>query len=163
MFLLESIIIFIYLFLFLSHCKIFGQTLLNIVDNIPILNWVNNNLFLFMNWAMFSVSPNFLIKIKIIVETRDNLIDIFYIDDKFIKENIEELNLKASSLSGIINNYTSYDFLNDFLTKKLNLIYKNNLKYISIYKIIIYDNNYNARETVKNSRTSLIYQHIYEN
>jgi hypothetical protein len=148
--------------MFLSHCKIFDYTLINIINNIPIINWLHNNLSLFMDWAMFSVSPSSIIKIKIIVETRDNLIDIFYINDKFIKDNIKELDLKASSLSGLINNYTSYDFLNDFLTKKFNLIYNKNLKYISIYKIIIDYNNHQAKETIKNSYTNLIYQHTYE-
>jgi len=112
---------------------------------------------------MFSTSPEFVDKIKIIVETKDNLIDIWYLEDNFIKNNIPELNLSKSSFPGLIANYTSYGFLNAFLTEKLNMVYKKNLKYISIYKIKMKSKNYDAQETIKNSHTALLYQHTYGN
>jgi len=164
MYFLETLFISIYLVLFFLNGSLFYHiTVHNILVNIPVINKfvITLNFYLFMDWGMFSTSPEFVHKVKIIVETKDNLIDIWYLEDDFIKNNIPELNLLKSSFCGLIGNYTSYGFLNDFVTKKLNTVYNKNLKYISIYKITMKNKNFKAEETVKNSHTALIYQHTY--
>jgi hypothetical protein len=110
-----------------------------------------------MDWKMFQLCGPIQQDIKIIVETKTNLIDIFYLNDNFLKSKIPELNINKNIMGPLISNYTSYSFLNIFLKDRLNKIYNYNLKYITIYRL-------NISFTEKNKKitsSKLVYQHIY--
>ena len=95
--------------------------------------------------------------IKIIVETKTSLIDVFYLNDQTLRSKIPELNTRKSNMAPLITNYTSYSFLNIFLKNRLNKIYNYNLKYITIYKVYTSF----TKENKKIISAKLVYQHIY--
>jgi hypothetical protein len=123
-----------------------------------------NSSLLFMSWGMFERVPPDQHNIKIVIEKKNGDIKIYYMNDQFIKNNIKELDLHSGSLSGLINNYNNFYFLNVFIKDRFAEIFKNEIKFISIYKIIF---NGNSTDTLipnlDNPLSTLLYQHIYDN
>jgi hypothetical protein len=112
-----------------------------------------------MDWEMFKICHPIYEDIQIIVETKKNLIDIYYLNDEILKSKIPELNLTINNMPPLIANYSNYHFLNIFLQKKINKIYDNNLKYITIYKVY----TSLTAEGNKKQKATLLYQHTYGN
>jgi hypothetical protein len=110
-----------------------------------------------MDWEMFKDCSQVNEDIKIIIETKTNFIDVFYLSENFLKQKIPELNVKKNNMAPLIANYTSYSFLNIFLKNRLNKIYNYNLKYITIYKVYTSF----TKENKKIVSAKLVYQHTY--
>jgi hypothetical protein len=151
----ETIFIICYLILFFINSPVGGH-FRYIIYKIPRVELFDLSSNLFMDWSMFRESTDYAPNIKIILETKNNLIDVYYLEDAFIKNNIPELNLKKSSFSAIINNYESHHFLNLFLKEKFDKIFNHNLKYLTIYR------TFKKQDAQKpNIEPRLLYQHTY--
>lgn len=108
------------------------------------------NLKLFMYWEMFDeVSPS-KNQIKIIVETKNGEIDIYYFIDENLKKIIPELNIKTSCYAPLIHKYPKYNFLTQFIIEKIKEKYKDNLLYISFYKLIYLKNDEDDKMKIHN-------------
>lgn len=157
MYIFETIFIIIYLFLFFLHSNL-GYFLRYAIFRIPYLEFIIDQLPpFFMDWEMFKDCSQVNEDIKIIIETKTNFIDVFYLSENFLKQKIPELNVKKNNMAPLIANYTSYSFLNIFLKNRLNKIYNYNLKYITIYKVYTSF----TKENKKIVSAKLVYQHTY--
>jgi hypothetical protein len=149
----ETIFIIIYLFLFFLYSNL-GIFFRYAIFRTPYLEITLDRLPpFFMDWEMFKNCGQVNEDVKIIIETKTNFIDVFYLSENFLKQKIPELKVKKNNMAPLISNYTSYPFLNRFFKSRLNKIYDYNLKYITIYKI--YTNN------KKIISSKLVYQHTY--
>lgn len=119
----------------------------------------SNFLNLFMEWAMFeNIYPSKDV-IKIIVENKSNNIDIYYFIDDNLKKIIPELDINQSCYAPLIFQYSKNHFLTKFIAKILEKKYKDNLKYITFYKI-----NYVKimdSQKMEVSNVKKYYQYIY--
>lgn len=164
-FILSYTVIFFYLFIVFVKIPVISTWFNNAFFNTKFLILINRIIYtmnISMGWSMFSVSPPLYNRIKIIIETHDKEITVFYLEEDKIQKIIPELKLSISCQSILINNYSYFsDFMNDFFKKRFQEIY-NNIKYIQIYKLV-----YNS-QLVRNcinfdkNKSKLIFSHEYK-
>jgi hypothetical protein len=164
-FILSYSIIIIYLLFVLMKTAIFSTWFNNIFYNTKFLIIFDRIVYttnICMSWGMFRVSPPLHYRIKIITETYDNNINVFYLEGPEIKKLISELRLSISCQSTIVNNYNQFsDFMNDFFTKKFKQIY-NNIKYLQIHRLV-YNSVLNPNcLNFDKEKSTMIYFHEYK-
>lgn len=116
-----------------------------------------------MSWGMFERVPPDQHNVKIIIEKKDGEKLIFYLKDQLIKNLIPELNLKDGSLSGLINNYNHFYFMNIFFKERFGKIFENEIKFISIYKVIFNgESNKTLIPNLSHPLSTLLYQYTYD-
>ena len=164
-FILSYSIIIVYLLFVLIKSAFFSNWINNIFFNTKFLIIFDRIVYttnIAMSWGMFRVSPPTHIRIKIITETYDNNINVFYLEEGKIKELLPELKLSISCQSTIINNYIQFsDFMNEFFTKKFKQVYSN-IKYLQIHKLV-----YNSQLSLNclnfdKEKSKMIYFHEYK-
>lgn len=164
-FILSYSIILIYLLFVIIKTPFFLTWFSNIFYNTKFLIIFDRIIYttnICMSWGMFRVSPPLHNRIKIITETYDNNINVFYLEDPDIKNLIPELRLSISCQSTIINNYIAFsDFMNDFFTNRFKQVYPN-IRYIQIYKLV-----YNSQLKINcvnfdKEKSKMIYFHEYK-
>jgi hypothetical protein len=136
---LSYIVIVIYLFFVVLRSSFLSKWINDVFFNTRFLIIFERIIYttnLCMSWGMFSISPPSYNRIKIIIETYDNQIKVFYLEELEIQKLIPELKLSISCQSVIINNYMQFsDFMNDFFIDKFKKIYPN-IKYLQIYNLV---------------------------
>jgi len=136
---LSYIVIIIYLFFVLLRSAFLSKWIDDVFFNTKFLIIFDRIVYttnICMSWGMFSISPPSYNRIKIIIETYDNQIKVFYLEESEIQKLIPELKLSISGQCLIISNYLQFsDFMNDFFITKFKKIYPN-IKYLQIYKLV---------------------------
>lgn len=164
-FILSYSIITIYLLFVIIKTPFFSTWINNIFYNTKFLIIFDRIVYttnICMSWGMFRVSPPLHNRIKIITETYDNKINVYYLEDEEISKLIPDLKLSISCQSTLINNYNQFsDFMNYFFTEKFKHIF-NNIKYLQIYKLV-----YNSKSKLNclnfdKEKSKIIYYHEYK-
>jgi hypothetical protein len=163
-FILSYSLIIIYLLFVFIKTPFFSTWINNIFYNTKLLIIFDRIVYttnISMSWGMFRVSPPIHFRIKIITETYDNNINVFYLEEDQIKEVLPELRLSISCQSTLINNYIQFsDFMNDFFTKKFKQVF-DNIKYLQIYRLA-YDSQLSPNcLNFDKEKSKMIYFHEY--